>query len=152
MAVLTFILYLVVECFAFYGIAQWLGIGWAVLLLLLTMAIGSIIPGLELRGTIREVTRGQQNPATALSNASLLMVAFVLGVIPGFVTFLLSLVIDFPPTRSLIHGAARTKAEQWGGKMFARRAPETVYGQFGGLPNTIDEPVEPTDPSGPKDL
>ncbi|MDD9908270.1 MAG: membrane protein FxsA [Ahrensia sp.] len=95
----------IVEIAAFIVIGGQIGIGWTLLMVLVTAIIGTILlrnQGLQLIEQIRRETDAGRVPAKALGEAAMLLVAGILLLTPGFVTDGIGLLLFAPPVRAAI--------------------------------------------------
>jgi len=95
----------IVEIAAFILIGGQIGIGWTLLMILVTAIIGTImlrIQGLQLITHIRSEIDAGKVPARALGDGAMLLVAGILLLTPGFVTDGIGFLLFVPPVRSLI--------------------------------------------------
>ena len=111
MPVVYFFAYFLLEALAFWAVSSWIGVGWALLVLFVTMFFGMTIAGVEarriMRSRVRADDKGQlvysdDKPGRTAGNVGLTMVGGVPLSIPGFVTTIVGLLLILPPTRSLI--------------------------------------------------
>src|SRR5699024_6181811 len=95
---------------ALWAVASWLGVGWAILLVMLGTAAGVIAFGTQTRRLVESMSRGARGgragaprgPARQLAEGSLSATGVALLLIPGLVTSVLGLLLLFPPTRRLL--------------------------------------------------
>lgn len=121
------VLLVAVEVTAFVLVAQAIGLGWTLLLLIVTSVLGTVL----LR---REGTRGWRRFRTAVGEGRppgregidglVGLVGPVLLTMPGFVTDAAGLLLAFPPLRAVASAGARRAAES--------RVPSEVAGQVFG--------------------
>jgi UPF0716 protein FxsA len=149
-AAVAAVLLLAVEVTAFVLVAQAIGLGWALLLLVVTSVLGTVL----LR---REGTRGWRRFRTAVGEGRppgregidglVGLVGPVLLTLPGFVTDAAGLLLAFPPMRAVASAGARRAAEsrvpsQMAGQVFgprfvrARRSPAAPDGTVHDAPVT----------------
>ena len=111
MPFVLFIAYILLETLAFWAVAQWIGVLWALLALALTMFFGMTIASLEVRrmmsSRIRQAGDGMYvmedpTPGKTAGNVGLTMVGGILLSMPGFVSTVIGALFIFAPTRSLI--------------------------------------------------
>ena len=108
---LVLFLYIVLEGLAFVGIANLIGLGWTLLLLLVTMLFGMTIASLEVRRIMHgKTTRTEDGsvimedaiPGRTAGNVGLTLAGGVLLSLPGFLTTFLGILLILPPTRALL--------------------------------------------------
>lgn len=136
--------YIVVELLAFYLLASWLGVGWALLVLIIAFFGGLALAAYEMRSIGHAMrTNPNLNPGRAAGNYGLVGTGALLLALPGVVTTFLGLLFILPPTRSLIRRFVarkfREKLEAVG--MRSYHITETrnfTYGRFDD-PNVVDE-------------
>jgi UPF0716 protein FxsA len=130
MILVLFLLLPVLELFVFVQVAGSFGFGTALL-----SAVGATIVGVwlvkqqglgVLRRANEKVARGEQ-PTDEVVNGTLLLVAGILLLAPGFVTAAAGLLLLLPPVRALLRGSMRKRVAA-GPIVFAR---STRLGGFG---------------------
>lgn len=103
--------YIVLEGLTFMGIAQLIGLGWTLLLLLATMLFGMTIASLEVRRIMsKNVTRTKDGsvmmedatPGKTAGNVGLTLAGGVFLSLPGFLTTFIGIFLILPPTRALL--------------------------------------------------
>ena len=108
---LVLFLYIALEGFAFVGIANLIGLGWTLLLLLATMLFGMTIASLEVGRIMHgKTTRTEDGsvimedatPGRTAGNVGLTLAGGVLLSLPGFLTTFLGILLILPPTRALL--------------------------------------------------
>lgn len=113
----------IVEIAAFILIGGQIGIGWTLLMILVTAIIGTImlrIQGLQLITHIRSEIDAGKVPARALGDGAMLLVAGILLLTPGFVTDGIGFLLFVPPVRSAIWAfLAKRITVQAGGTQFS---------------------------------
>ena len=96
---------------AFWAVAEWIGVLWALLALALTMLFGMTIASWEVRrmmvSRIRQTDDGvyvmeDPTPGKTAGNVGLTMVGGILLSLPGFVSTVFGALLIFAPTRSII--------------------------------------------------
>ncbi|OFM31242.1 FxsA family protein [Corynebacterium sp. HMSC072A02] len=111
MPFLLFIAYILLETLAFWAVAEWIGVLWALLALALTMLFGMTIASWEVRrmmaSRIRQTEDGvyvmeDPTPGKTAGNVGLTMVGGILLSLPGFVSTVFGALLIFAPTRSII--------------------------------------------------
>ncbi|AWB81912.1 membrane protein FxsA [Corynebacterium yudongzhengii] len=126
--------YFVTEALAFYAVATWIGVGWALLALFALMFIGGAFGFSQLSSIRRQAARGQISAPRVAGDLGLTFLGVLLNAAPGFVTSAFGLLLIFPPTRAFFRGLAAGKLTKIGTQVYARSRPSTSYGTF-----TIDE-------------
>lgn len=105
MTALLFVLYLVVEIAALIGLAQLIGVGWALLVLVAVSGAGLLLLGAQGRRVFerfRRAARGEVSAESAVADGLLVATGSILLFVPGLVTGLIGLLALFPPTRALL--------------------------------------------------
>ncbi|AVH23366.1 FxsA family protein [Nocardia cyriacigeorgica] len=105
MPAVVFLAYLVVEIAAFVGVAQWIGVMPAILVLIACSAAGMLLIGSQGRRVFeqfRRAGRGEIAPGTAVADGALVATGSVLMFVPGLVTSVFGLLLLLPPTRALL--------------------------------------------------
>ena len=95
----------IAEIAAFIVIGGQIGVGWTLLMILVTAVIGTImlrIQGLQLITHIRNEIDAGKVPARALGDGAMLLVAGILLLTPGFITDGLGFLLFVPPIRAAI--------------------------------------------------
>ena len=95
----------IVEIAAFIVIGGQIGVGWTLLMILVTAIIGTImlrIQGLQLITHIRSEIDAGKVPARALGDGAMLLVAGILLLTPGFVTDGIGFLLFVPQVRTAI--------------------------------------------------
>jgi UPF0716 protein FxsA len=93
------------ELVVFVLVAGWIGVGWTILAILGTSALGAALLGRQ--GTkalqeVRERARTRRPAGRELGNAGLVAIGGLLMLLPGFVTDLVGLLCLLPGTRDVI--------------------------------------------------
>lgn len=101
MAKRLFGVYVLVELAVVVLLASTIGIGWTLLLLVGTFALGLALAGAQLRAHLRRLGAGVVDPRGAVTDGALVAIGTVLIVVPGLVSSLLGLLLLAPPTRAL---------------------------------------------------
>lgn len=129
--------YLVIEAVAFYLVAIWIGVGWALLALFALMILGALFGMSQLRLVATRAARQQASPARTAGDIGLIMAGTLLAATPGFFTGIIGLLFIFPPTRAILAGFAAgqlTKSlEKFGTRVYTRSPMaknHTEYGHF----------------------
>ena len=93
------------ELVVFVAVVAWIGIGWTVLAMLATSALGSLLlarQGVRALTELRDRARSRQPAGRELGNAGLVAVGGLLMLLPGFLGDLLGLLCLLPFTRGLM--------------------------------------------------
>lgn len=147
MPFMYFALYMVAETLTFWAVSKWIGVGWALIALFVTMFFGMSIAGLEVRrlmgkqvertGDGTYVVRGGNVGKTA-SNVGLTLVGGMLLSLPGFLTTILGALFIFSPTRAVFRtvmaASLYRKIENMGVKIYEATPmaqQHDSYGDFG---------------------
>ena len=94
-----------VELVVFVLVASWIGVGWTILAMLGTSALGAVLlgrQGTKALGELRERSRTRRPAGRELGNAGLAAVGGLLMVLPGFVSDLIGLLCLLPGTRDVV--------------------------------------------------
>jgi UPF0716 protein FxsA len=94
-------LYLVVELAAVIALAYAIGVGWTLLVLVATFALGLATAGSQLSRQVHRLRSGMSSSQEGVGDGVLIALGVVLTVVPGLVTSVLGLVLLLPPTRAL---------------------------------------------------
>lgn len=95
----------ILEISVFILIGGEIGVGWTLLLILVTAILGSIllrIQGFAILGNIQAETARGGLPAQELVNGVMILIAGVLLLTPGFVTDSIGFLLFFPPFRQFL--------------------------------------------------
>ncbi|GAB11247.1 hypothetical protein GOARA_065_00410 [Gordonia araii NBRC 100433] len=112
------LLYVVVEIAAFVGLSAWLGVGWALLITLLTAIAGYgflVARGRRVVTDLRRAARNEIRPTEPLPDTALLALSSILVILPGVVSTVLGVVLMAGPTRRI----ARPAVTAFGARRFA---------------------------------
>lgn len=105
MRLLIFLLYLAVEVAAFWAMAHYLGVVWAILITVAASAVGVVLLGRRGRAVFSDLgkaSRSEISSAQPLTDTALLALSGVLTVIPGVVTTGLGMLLMLRPIRRLL--------------------------------------------------
>lgn len=105
MPAFLFLLYVVVEFLAFVWAVNTIGAVWAVLLLIASSLVGSVLVRWQWRTVsagFRRAQRGEASPGGAIADGALVGLGGVLMFVPGLVTSAIGLLLLIPPTRWLL--------------------------------------------------
>ena len=146
---LVLFVYLVLEGLAFVGIAQLIGLGWTLLLLLATMLFGMTIASLEVRRIMSGKTKRTEDgsvimedatPGRTAGNVGLTLAGGVFLSLPGFITTFIGIFLILPPTRALLRNMLSVKlfksVENMGVRFYdasPMSGQHESYGNFGGF-------------------
>ncbi|MFC5938870.1 FxsA family protein [Corynebacterium choanae] len=149
-----FLLYLIAESLAFYGVAKLIGTGWALVALGAVFIFGLLLASFELTAIAKKASTGQISPGRSMGDSGLVTVGVAGCVVPGFVTSVAGLLLIIPPTRALVRRSlARTlrkRLDEFGVRAVSRSRmmntsgrPTNRYGTFTVEATDVhDEPVE----------
>jgi UPF0716 protein FxsA len=93
------------ELVVFVLVASWIGVGWTILAMLGTSALGAALlgrQGTKALGELRERSRTRAPAGRELGNAGLAAVGGLLMLLPGFVSDLVGLLCLLPGTRDVV--------------------------------------------------
>src|SRR5438874_9582765 len=93
----------ILEIVAFVLVANWIGIGWTILLVLATSLLGGWLlrrEGLRAWRAFREVAESGRPPGAEVSRGLLGLGGAMLLAVPGFITDLVGLALLLPPVRA----------------------------------------------------
>ena len=97
----------VAELAVFFAVVTWIGIGWTLLAVLATSALGLLLlarQGVRALTELRDRARSRQPAGRELGDAGLVAVGGLLMVLPGFLGDLVGLLCLLPLTRPLVRG------------------------------------------------
>jgi UPF0716 protein FxsA len=101
------VLAVLAELIVFVALVAWIGIGWTVLAMLATSALGFLLlarQGARALTELRDRARSRQPAGRELGDAGLVAVGGLLMLLPGFLGDLLGLLCLLPLTRGLVRG------------------------------------------------
>lgn len=131
--------YILVEALAFWLVSKWVGVGWALVLLIGCLFAGAVIGAWQMRSIALSATKNPNRAGRAAGDFGLTAAGAILMALPGFVTSIIGLLLMLPPTRSAIRSVLakklRMKIEDLGVKSFQmtnQYRQQTSYGNFGG--------------------
>lgn len=93
-------LYVLVELAAFAMLVWAVGLGWALVVVAATFAVGALLAASQLKGQVAAVRRTRRNPQGAVTDGLLVGLGSVLVLVPGIVSTALGTLMLAPPTRS----------------------------------------------------
>lgn len=155
---------LIAEIAVFILVGSWIGVGWTILLALVTSAVGLWLFGREGMRSLRtlgEASRGGKRPGAAAMDAGLVALGGLLVLLPGFVSDVVGLLCLIPVTRPLIrrlvvggvtrkYGPARVRSRRLDGANANRgrgtdpQGPPGADGRSAGSgPNVIEGEIVP---------
>ncbi|WP_026917952.1 FxsA family protein [Gordonia shandongensis] len=100
-----FVAYVVAEIAAFWAMAHFLSVGWALLITVAAAGIGYAVLGARARGLgtdVRRAIRRETAPGGALTDSALFAVAAILTILPGVVSTAVGLLLMTPPLRAVL--------------------------------------------------
>lgn len=131
------LLYFLVEAIAFFLVAKWIGVGWAILAIFGLMLFGCFAAAASLRGELVRAAKGRANVGQLAGDSALLLAGWAMNIVPGFVSSVLGLLLVFGPTRGMARRAmtkrARRSMEDLGARIYAATPMSqftTSYGSF----------------------
>ncbi|MGD7001308.1 FxsA family protein [Corynebacterium halotolerans] len=144
--------YFLLEVLTFWALASWLGLGWALLVLVLCFFGGLWIAAAEMRRISRAAATHNIDPGRAAGDYGLLAAGAVLVALPGIATSVLGLLLIIPPTRAVVRGILarrfRRAIEDMGVRSFEMTnayRQRASYGSFSD-PNAPQGPETPEHP------
>ncbi|WP_448623419.1 FxsA family protein [Geodermatophilus sp. URMC 64] len=93
------------ELVVFVLVAAWIGVGWTILAMLGTSALGALLlgrQGTKALGELRERARTRRPAGRELGNAGLVAIGGLLMLLPGFLGDLIGLLCLLPGTRDVV--------------------------------------------------
>lgn len=102
----AFLAYVLVELAVLAGLTWVIGLGWTLLVLLATAAVGFAMAGSQARRQLMRLQQIHTDPRGAVADSALVALGTVLVLIPGLVSSLVGTLMLLPPTRSAIRPAA----------------------------------------------
>jgi len=134
-------------------VAEWIGVGQMIALLLSISIVGAWIVKRQGTGTLRRI-RSELNagrvPGAHLVDGGLLLLAGFLLLVPGFITSAVGLLLLLPPVRAFLRGRlgrrfrTRVVAYQVGGRP---RGPSTAHSPSSSDPNRGYIELDPPSPN-----
>lgn len=132
-----FFSYILLEALTFYLFAHWLGVGWALLILIGCFFGGLFLAAAQMRSIAVILLRSGANPGRAAGDMGLVGFGALLVAVPGILTSILGLLLIFPPTRAIARRTlakrVRVSMENFGVRSFERAAayrPKANFGSF----------------------
>jgi UPF0716 protein FxsA len=105
------------------AVVSWIGLGWTILAMLATSALGALLlarQGTRALAELSERARTRQQPGRALGDAGLIAVGGLLMLLPGFIGDLVGLLCLLPGTRTVVRALLT--------RLFFWRLPDAVRG------------------------
>jgi len=102
----AFLAYVLVELAVLVGLTWMIGLGWTLLVLLATAAVGFAMAGSQARRQLMRLQKIHTDPRGAVADSALVALGTVLVFIPGLVSSLVGTLMLLPPTRSAIRPVA----------------------------------------------
>ncbi|WIM68828.1 FxsA family protein [Corynebacterium breve] len=129
--------FLLIEIIAFTALGAAIGYGWAILVVLGLMLLGSLVASVSLRSTLARMQGSSTKPGQLAGDAGLILAGWGLSIVPGIVSSIVGLLIMFGPTRGIMRRAAARwfsrEVENFGVRMY-QHSPmaneHTSYGSF----------------------
>ena len=109
------LLYLVVEIVALVALGSWIGVGWTLLVLLVSSVLGLVLArreGVRAARAIAQAVTNRQVAHVELTDGMLVAAGGVLLFVPGLVTDVAGLLLLLPPTRALVRRKLVKAAEE----------------------------------------
>lgn len=97
-----FLLYVIAEVSALVALASAVGIGWTVIAVLGTFALGLMLAGSQARRAIRQLRNGVRSPGGAIADGALIAIGTMAVIVPGLVSSAIGLLLLLPPTRAVL--------------------------------------------------
>ncbi|QGU07377.1 phage T7 F exclusion suppressor FxsA [Corynebacterium occultum] len=114
--------YFILEILTFWALASWLGLGWAILAIIVAFFGGLWLAAAQMRSISQAAATQKIDPGQAAGDTGLLAAGAVLVALPGIATTLLGLLLIIPPTRMVIRKILarklRTSIENLGVRSF----------------------------------
>ncbi|GAB3943663.1 FxsA family protein [Corynebacterium tapiri] len=130
-------LYIAIEAVAFYAVATWLGIGWALLALFALMVVGGLAGMSQVRRVSARAAQGRIGPGQLAGDIGLLFAGTILAASPGFITAIPGFFLIIPFTRSLVRKSAANsltrRVQDFGARAYSASPMaqrHTSYGSF----------------------
>ena len=115
-----FLVYVVAELAVVVGLASTIGLGWTLLVLLASFALGLALAGSQLKAQLNRLRSGLTGSQSTLAADSMAVaLGTLLMVVPGLVTSVAGLLLLLPPTRA----AARPLLGAMAVRGLGRRVP-----------------------------
>jgi UPF0716 protein FxsA len=101
-------LYALVELAVFALLVWGVGLGWALVVVAATFAVGVLLAASQLKGQVAAVRRARRNPHGAVTDGVLVGFGSALVLLPGVVSTAVGSLMLAPPTRSVMRPLATT--------------------------------------------
>ena len=98
-------LFVLLEIAVLLGVGSWIGVGWTLLLMVATSALGIWLARTQGARALSDLTRAvreRRQPQNEVTDGLLIGGGAMLMVLPGFIGDLIGLALILPPTRSLV--------------------------------------------------
>jgi UPF0716 protein FxsA len=112
-----FLVYVLVELAVVVGLVSTIGVGWTLLLVIGTFALGLALAGSQVKRQVQRLRSNLASPQGAVSDGALVALGTVLTVVPGLVTSALGLLLLLPPTRAAARPAVTALAARGLGRV-----------------------------------
>ncbi|WP_019994633.1 FxsA family protein [Aureimonas ureilytica] len=135
------------EIGAFIWVGGHIGIGWTLLLVILSVVVGASLLKRQTLSTLRAAqaeTRAGRLPEREIVHGAMITLAGILLIIPGFLSDIVGLALFLPPVRDLIWRALRRRIVVVGTPGYGTRPPtrsgivDLTDGEFARRPDGAD--------------
>lgn len=133
-----FLIYLILEALAFWGVSQLIGVGWALAGIFILMIVGAVGASGAMRAEVARASHGRASIGQFAGGTALAMAGGALTVLPGYITSAVGVLLLFRPTRDLIRQSMavslRKRVETFGAQVYDvsnMQRHATSYGTFG---------------------
>lgn len=123
MASRVLLLYVLVELAVVVALAATIGVGWTVLAVLATFAVGLMVAGVQVRRHVVGLLAGFRDPSRALTDSALVGLGTVLVAVPGLASSVAGMALLIPATRAGARPVLTAVALGRIGRSAARTAP-----------------------------
>ena len=106
MVMRSVLLYFVVELAVLVGLTWSIGLGWTLLILVASSALGVALAGSQVRRQLARLQGMSSNPQGTMADSMLVALGTLLVFIPGLVTSVVGALMLLPPTRSAVRPLA----------------------------------------------
>lgn len=137
------LLYFVVEAVAFFLVAKWIGVGWALLAIFALMIFGGFAASMSLRGELMQMASGRTSLGKLAGDSALLMAGWALSIVPGFVSSAIGLLLVFGPTRAIARRSMTKRVRRSMEDLGARLYEATPMSQFTTSYGSFTQPHQP---------
>ena len=135
--------YFVVEAIAFFLVAKWIGVGWALLAIFALMIFGGFAASMSLRSELTQMASGRTSLGKLAGDSALLMAGWALSLVPGFVSSVIGLLLVFGPTRAIARRSMTKRARRGMEDLGARLYEATPMSQFTTSYGSFTNPNQP---------